>query len=157
LLALAAFGAGVAALWRSAERARADADCARGDAETARDAEKVARGTAETARDAERQLREGLERYEYGLRMQVAHQAWRDNNLVVARAWLDSTKPELRGWEWGYVHRLCHAELLTLSGHTLAVRSASFSSDGTQIVTGSEDATARVWDAATGEPVTPPL
>ena len=33
------------------------------------------------------------------------------------------------------------------------MRSASFSPDGTRVVTGSIDNTARVWDAATGEPL----
>jgi tetratricopeptide (TPR) repeat protein len=45
------------------------------------------------------------------------------------------------------------AEALTLRGHTNWVRpvsSASFSPDGTRIVTASQDGTARVWDAKTG-------
>jgi len=39
------------------------------------------------------------------------------------------------------------AEVLTLRGHTSAVHSASFSPDGTRIVTAGGDRTARVWDA----------
>ena len=35
--------------------------------------------------------------------------------------------------------------------------SAAFSPDGTRVVTASDDKTARVWDAATGQPVTRPL
>ena len=42
------------------------------------------------------------------------------------------------------------AEILTLKGHTGCVTSASFSPDGTRIVTGSWDKTAKVWDAKTG-------
>ena len=42
------------------------------------------------------------------------------------------------------------AELLTLKGHTGSVWSASFSPDGSRIVTGSRDKTAKVWDAKTG-------
>ncbi|HZT81132.1 MAG TPA: tetratricopeptide repeat protein, partial [Gemmataceae bacterium] len=41
--------------------------------------------------------------------------------------------------------------------HARDVEHAAFSPDGTRIVTASDDRTARVWDAATGEPVTPPL
>jgi len=41
--------------------------------------------------------------------------------------------------------------------HAAEVRSARFSRDGTRLVTCSYDQTARVWDAQTGKPVTPPL
>ncbi len=42
-------------------------------------------------------------------------------------------------------------ESLKLSGHTLPVGSVRFSPDGKQIVTGSEDGSARMWNAQTGE------
>jgi WD40 repeat protein len=41
--------------------------------------------------------------------------------------------------------------------HDHEVRHAAFSPDGRRVVTASRDGTARVWDVATGEPVTPPL
>ena len=85
--------------------------------------------------------------------MQVAHQEWRENNVAATLALLDSTRADLRGWEWRYVHRLCHSDLLTLKGHTDAVWSASFSPDGSRIVTGSDDKTAKVWDAKSGAEV----
>jgi WD40 repeat protein len=44
--------------------------------------------------------------------------------------------------------------LTTLSGHGDRVISASFSADGSRIVTASADKTARVWDAATGDALT---
>jgi WD40 repeat protein len=37
------------------------------------------------------------------------------------------------------------------------VNSGAFSRDGHWVATASFDGTARVWDAATGEPITPPL
>ncbi len=44
-------------------------------------------------------------------------------------------------------------ELKDLTGHQKPVRTAVFSPDGTRIVTASEDATARVFHAATGTPI----
>ncbi|MFK8183760.1 MAG: AAA-like domain-containing protein [Phormidesmis sp.] len=42
-------------------------------------------------------------------------------------------------------------QLRKLNGHSALVRNASFSPDGTRIVTASYDQTARVWDAASGQ------
>jgi WD40 repeat protein len=41
-------------------------------------------------------------------------------------------------------------ELKELKGHTSSVYSVAFSSDGTRIVSGSDDNSVRVWDASTG-------
>jgi hypothetical protein len=48
------------------------------------------------------------------------------------------------------------AERLRLVGHQSLLRSASFSPDGARIVTASEDCTARLWDATTGQEIIPP-
>src|SRR5262245_66287423 len=85
--------------------------------------------------------------------MQVAHQEWRDNNVAATVALLDGTPAELRGWEWRYVHRLCHSDLLTLKGHTDAVHSATFSPDGSRVLTGSYDQPKNVGEAKSGAEV----
>jgi WD40 repeat protein len=41
----------------------------------------------------------------------------------------------------------------TLAGHTAPVWAVAFSPDGTRVLTGSQDNTARLWDAATGKAV----
>lgn len=46
-----------------------------------------------------------------------------------------------------------HTTQAVLIGHEAAVNSAEFDSSGTRIVTASDDGTARVWVAATGEPI----
>lgn len=97
--------------------------------------------------EAERQ-RETLERFDYRRAIRSAHQEWRHANVSAALALLDSTRTDLRGWEWRYVHRLCHSDLLTFKAHTGQVASVSFSADGSRVVTGSQDNTAKVWDAS---------
>src|SRR5512140_1865388 len=41
--------------------------------------------------------------------------------------------------------------------HQGTVNSAAFSPDGSRVITASDDHTARIWDATTGNPVSPPL
>jgi serine/threonine protein kinase len=160
LLLAGALGVGLAALWQVAEREKASAETARGEAEIARDGQKAAREESEKARDLaekahdrEKQTREKLAVVEYGRTMQLAHQEWRENNLVVTRALLDGSDPRLRGWEWHYLDRIFDSSLLTLKGHTGFVNAVSWSPDGSRLLTGSGDRTAKVWDAKTGAEV----
>jgi hypothetical protein len=169
LLAVLLGGLGGTAVWqwRAAERARGAAKFAQAEAERQRDRADAARSVADTGRVAEQKARiaeqkaraeaerqrERFERFDYGRTMQVAHEEWRENNVPATVALLESTRSDLRGWEWQYVHRLCHTDLLTLMGHTSAVLSASFSPDGSRVVTGSYDSTANVWGAHSGAEV----
>ncbi len=74
-------------------------------------------------------------------------------------AQLDATDPaRLAMHRFRFYATLAHAPLLerTLT-HAGGVLHAQFSADGTRVVTASQDRTARVWDAQTGEPLAPPL
>lgn len=69
---------------------------------------------------------------------------------AAGEAALLGSDPERRGWEWGYLMRLAHPELLALKGHGAGVRTVDFSADGAAVLTGSFDGTARLWDATSG-------
>ena len=47
---------------------------------------------------------------------------WREGNMVRVEKLLDDCPTDRRGWEWHYLKRLCHTDLLTLRGHTDAVQ-----------------------------------
>jgi WD40 repeat protein len=149
--------------WRAAGKARDAAKSAQAEAEQARDLARSAQAEAErqrdradTARVAEQNARaeaenqrERVERFDYARTIQVAHQDWRENNVPAALALLESTLADLRGWEWRYIHRLCHSNLLTLKRHMGSITSASFSPDGSRVLTAG-DRGAEVWDAKSG-------
>lgn len=53
---------------------------------------------------------------------------------------------------WHSIARECDASLFTMYGHAGIVFAIAATPDGSRIVTGSQDRTARVWDARTGLP-----
>jgi len=84
--------------------------------------------------------------------MNLLQQAWEQNNVGRVQTLLEETAacPE-RGFEWYYWQRQTHLELRTLRGHLAGIRCVAFSPDGQRIVTGSDDQTAKVWEAVSGK------
>jgi WD40 repeat protein len=127
-------------------------------ASRARNAEKEQRLAAQTERDkaqtaqqAEKQERLRADHLLYVADMNLAQQAWDQNNIDRLRQLLKDTQDSpYRGFEWYYWQPKTHLALKTLRGHLDAVKSVAFSPDGQRIVTGSEDHTAKVWDVASG-------
>jgi WD40 repeat protein len=142
ILATALGFAGVLWQWRLAEQHRGEAETALVEVNQARVAEGAQRDRAETAL--------------YRQRVALAHHDWRDFAVGRAEALLDACTVEQRGWEWSYVKRLCHGELLTLRGHQIEVHGIAFSPDGKRLATasgvwaGTQPGEVKVWDAQTG-------
>jgi WD40 repeat protein len=123
---------------------------ARRRAESAEREQSRLREAAQKAQANEAEERRSAEAQAYVANMNLAQQAWEQNDPRRLRVLLDRTAsyPD-RGFEWYYWQRQLHLELKTLRGHSGAVSSVAFSPDGRRIVTGSYDHTAKVWEADT--------
>jgi eukaryotic-like serine/threonine-protein kinase len=98
---------------------------------------------------AQRETAAALARAETSLycnRIALAEREWLANNVGRVRQLLRECKPERRGWEWHYLHRLSHSDLITLRGHDSPIMGLSFSPDGQHLVSASTDQTVKVWD-----------
>ncbi len=97
-------------------------------------------------------------RHLYVAHMTLAKRAWDEGRLDRVLSLLELHRPgpgqaDLRNFEWYYLHKLCHADLFSLSGHTDRILGAVFSPDGTRLATSSRDGSVRVWSAANGDPL----
>jgi WD40 repeat protein/tRNA A-37 threonylcarbamoyl transferase component Bud32 len=100
-----------------------------------------------------------LERQLYVHRINLAHRVYQED-VARAEQLLDQCPPAHRGWEWAYLKRLCHLDLLTFRGHAQGVQSLAFSPDGTMIASGDvkeygspwsgDHAELIIWDTRTG-------
>jgi eukaryotic-like serine/threonine-protein kinase len=145
----------------------------------ARSSEELAKGQKREADDAKDQaekrgnelarLNEDLLRTNYVADMNLAGVAWDDNNLQRARELLEKHRPkpgetDLRGFEWYYLNRLFHGDLLTIKAHVGWVAAVAFRPDGRSLVSAGmtepmhgrfmfrnyTNSEVKHWDAATG-------
>src|SRR5215510_6026112 len=114
--------------------------------------------SARIARERDKATQQELSnrRLLYAAHMSLAMQAWEIKDIGRVRELVDSHIPKLgeedmRGFEWYYLWRLCHLDLLTLKGHLHIVGSVAFSPDGNRLASGSADQTVKLWDAVSGQ------
>jgi len=130
--------------------------------EKAADAERNA-AVAERERKKEVLQRQRAEATLYSCRVSLAQQSWSAADVPQAIEYLDVCPRSFRHWEWYYLYRVCHLELVTYRGHRgwsdgnlfsgpLGwVKGAVFSSDGRQIVSVDAGGKLVCWDATTGK------
>jgi WD40 repeat protein len=89
----------------------------------------------------------------YSYRIALAAREWEAGRVGRAEAILDDCLPVLRGWEWRYLKRQCHLDLLRLSGHEGTVQAATFVGDGDLVgscASANNVWRVRLWDAVNG-------
>jgi sterol desaturase/sphingolipid hydroxylase (fatty acid hydroxylase superfamily) len=87
---------------------------------------------------------------QHAFQLELARRAWAENDLVRATALLDESDRSFpQTAEQRQLHDLCQRKCLSLTGHMGAVLSVAISADGQRLVSGGEDGSVKVWDAAT--------
>jgi hypothetical protein len=94
------------------------------------------------------------ERHFYGAKIYLAQRAWEKHDVARVRELLEetSTYPERR-FEWYHWQRKLHLNSGGLWGHNGPVLAVAVAPDGERVVTGSDDGSAKIWNAATGTEV----
>ncbi len=128
------------------EKDRANENAKRADQK----AEEAYRNATEARRKTKeaKDEREKAEQNQYRISIALAQQKWLADDVAGVEAVLDACPVRFRHWEWGYLKRLCHLDLLTLRERN--VNCVCFSSDGKRVATASAR-TASVWDAVSGQ------
>ena len=106
----------------------------------------------------EKQARQRLELRAYFADMHAALRAAEASSGGLAStvnlldAWRDRV-PDPRGWEWYYLHGLCHRERLSIDADRGVVWTLAWSPDGKLLATGGEEGLVKIWNADDGAAV----
>jgi WD40 repeat protein/tRNA A-37 threonylcarbamoyl transferase component Bud32 len=156
LLAFVAISGQLVAARQAALRADAEenADAAREMqeiAEAVATKEALARKDAEQAHQKLAAAQGASERTVYARTISLAQQEWSNGNIMQCEDLLNRTRSDFRDWEWRYLKRLCHTELITLKGLKGAANLVCLHRDGRHVAASSPaEQTIVVWERSTG-------
>jgi WD40 repeat protein/serine/threonine protein kinase/Flp pilus assembly protein TadD len=133
---------------------------AEGLAEMRLEGERTARHETDDALEAEKKAKaESMRTFRneqtsmYFHRIGRADLEWWNNNVGRADQILDECPLEYRNWEWRYLKRLCHADMVTLAGHTQPIHGLAYDPHGRRLASASLDKSVKVWDLAIGKEI----
>ncbi len=104
------------------------------------------------ARQAARDRDEALWQ-SYVANLVAADANWREGKITAAKSRLEKAPLVMRSFEWNLVRRWADASSLTMTGHSYHIWNVDVSADGRRAYSCAGDATARVWDLASGESI----
>jgi WD40 repeat protein/serine/threonine protein kinase len=109
----------------------------------------VAVHTAEAAQDEAERRRDELDRLQRWVRylhdVHLAEEAWQNGQFRRIPDLLAGCPPDLRGWEWYYLHGLAHNAQEPLN-HPAGVHAVAFDPSGRQLASGCQDGSVWIWD-----------
>ena len=111
------------------------------------------------AREAADDARDETRNHLYAAQMNLAMQSWEGANVSRTESLLREHIPragerDLRGFEWYYLWKLCHADALTIH-HEDKIISSAFMPDGKHLIAGGWTQELKVWNADTGKLIAP--
>jgi WD40 repeat protein/tRNA A-37 threonylcarbamoyl transferase component Bud32 len=139
---LGGVGGSMAWHWQQTETARKDAVAAKANLETALEAERE-------ALQREALAKERLEQLSYVHRINLAQRFWQAGEVFRPRMLLEGCEKKRRHWEWHYLNRITHPELLNFQG----VNQVGFSPDGHGLALAADDKTVKLCDAVNGKKI----
>jgi WD40 repeat protein/tRNA A-37 threonylcarbamoyl transferase component Bud32 len=127
-----------------------DADFQKDQKEWQRQQAEQARQDAVARKEAEKEANRKLEMTLHVANVNLAFREWQANSVGRADQILDGCAAEWRGWEWGFLKRLCHNELSGLDAGRPVVCLAR-DREGRVLAAGDAEGAVAVWTRAEGE------
>ena len=89
----------------------------------------------------------------YIANINLAGRSWDDAHIDQVKKRLEeaeprSGRPDLRGFEWHYLDRLCHGDEAILQGHSSGVTAIAYGPDGRSLASASSDRTIKLWETS---------
>jgi WD40 repeat protein len=134
----------------AAEAQKREAQDARNMAEAKKQEAEGARNLADAEKKSAQSERDRFAGLLYASQLELALAAWADSDLELAVHHLESTRAELRGWEYHLLRGLFASNQRNYNGHGTPVFAVGVSPDGARFASAGGNNLVKLWDAEKG-------